>query len=163
MRSFLRRAYAQLRFDEAWLCPSPRCHGVDVDLAAPAHGMDGGGGGGGGSGGSSGSGRCYVGSEFAIGPPPGGDGERAASARRIAAHVCEQEGCWHQLGEGHALEQLQLCPPAASEPARCARCGMEPNFTLRAAGQFGWASKEESAMLRGRLRIAQPKLGFGQS
>ena len=131
IRQFLRRAYERIAFDEAWLCPSPECHGL---ARAPPD-------------------LAYCGTEFAL-------ESTASGSRRARAveHICEQEGCWHQLGEGHALEPMRL---RDGDDLVCAGCNEKPCFTLRAAGRFGWASKQErQQMLRG-LSIAQPKMGFG--
>ena len=46
-------------------------------------------------------------------------------------------------------------------PKKCARCGKEPYFPLRAGGGFGWASKDEAEQLRAGMSLAQPKVGFG--
>ena len=88
---------------------------------------------------------------------------RASTAKakaRSATHVCEQEGCWHQLGTGHKLEPMRL---RDGDGQVCTGCGREPCFTLRAAGQFGWASKADSAAMRYGLKVAQPKLGVDVS
>ena len=96
-----------------------------------------------------------TGSEFAL-----------ATRRPKGGHVCEQEGCWAFLGKGHALEPMQLVGETSEgdgegDGPRCATCGKEAYFPLRAGGGFGWASKEDAELLRGGLSIAQPKLGFG--
>ena len=88
----------------------------------------------------------YRGTEFPLEP----------TAAKLG-HLCEHEGCWNFLGTGHKLEPLQL---RAEAPAVCAACGREPYFPLRAGGGFGWASKEDSELLRAGMGAARPRLGF---
>ena len=135
IRQTLRTGYDQIAFDESWLCPSPVCHG----LGAAA---DGGGVG------------VYRGSEFPLDVP---QSDGAAATR----HTCEEEGCWHFLGKGHAREPVGLRGDARQPVATCALCGAEPYFPLRAGGGFGWASKEDVALMRLGMSVVQPKLGFG--
>ena len=102
VRNFLRRAYAQLRFDEAWLCPSPR--------PTPDPGR-----------GSAAPSRCaYVGTLFAVSP----------RKRPASEHVCEAEGCWHFLGQGHKRETMRHIDEQP-EPPVCVQCGTEARFALR--------------------------------
>ena len=141
IRQMLARAYAQIGFDEAWLCPNPTCHGLPAHgtvVADPA---------------SVGSGfGAYRGSEFTLEP-----------VRAKASHACERDGCWNFLGTGHKLEPL--CPLAGGEGAAakqaCTTCGQEAYFPLRAGGGFGWASKEDAELMRAGMSMAQPRLGFG--
>ena len=162
VRTFLRRSYAQLQFDEMWLCPSPECHGLRpdgraaspeptdaaADTAAAAAAVD------------PIIGRApppvslcaaYTGSEFAL--------VRAemsnAKARTALEHVCEHEGCWRFLGVGHALEPMVL----RDEPPLCASCGREASFPLRAGAQFGWGNRVDADSMRAGLMLMQPCLG----
>ena len=131
VRHFLLRGYERIPFDEAWLCPSAQCH---VLMRSPCAALE------------------YTGTEFVL------ETSQASTSRARNTHVCEQEGCWHQLGEGHALEPMRLLD---GEGQVCKGCHEEACFTLRAAGRFGWASqKERQQMLRG-MSVAQPKMGFG--
>ena len=138
VRHFLRRAYAQVTFDESWLCPSPTCHGLEAACsrrgAPPSWRLTALGG--------------YRGSEFALEPP-----KWNAKAKD---HVCEQEGCWHQLGTGHKLQPIKL----REEEPTCASCARPAQFALRAGGGFGWASKEDAQAMRRGMAVAQPQLGL---
>lgn len=133
VKGFLRRAYERIVFDEFWLCPSPECHGVT-------------------QGGATAEGRgVFTGSLFALNPGP-------RKARKIAEHFCEHEGCWHQLGQGHKLEPMQLCD---GEGQVCRSCQRVADFSLRAGGQFGWANQEERQQLLRGFCVAQPQLNVG--
>lgn len=141
--SFVRRSYERVPFTEARLCPSPECHSL--------------GGGGSGSGGADpGSPLRYKGTEFVVESPM----SSAVVARVCAEHVCEREGCWHQLGTGHKLVPTRL---RDGEEQVCVGCKQTPSFALRAGGQFGWASKADAELLRSGLSIAQPSLGLGRA
>lgn len=91
---------------------------------------------------------AYQGCEFGL--------ERVRAATR---HACEREGCWHFLGKGHTLEPLQLA--GDEKTLLCTNCGNTPYFTLRAGGGFGWASKEDSELMRAGMSMARPAGGFG--
>ena len=146
VRQMLARGYPSITFDEAWLCPTPSCHGVpcgggDGDEGAPVAGAA-----------ADRDFGTYCGTEFPLEPTAAKPG-----------HACEHEGCWNFLGTGHRLEPLQLRAAAAGAeaPAVCASCGQQPYFPLRAGGGFGWAAKEDAELLRGGMSVAQPRVGIG--
>ena len=76
------RNYAQLNFQESWLCPNPGCHGIDNSLCTDVP-------------------HDFVGSEFLLSPNK--------HARHVS-HDCDVEGCWRFLGGGHSLESMKLLP-----------------------------------------------------
>ena len=101
IQSFLRRSYAQLAFDEHWLCGSPACHGLTHATDDARFGV-------------------YVGTEFAVEP----------CRRHRGEHVCESEGCWHFLGTAHKHEPMRRkCDDV--EKSTCAVCGQLSRNALR--------------------------------
>jgi Ran GTPase-activating protein (RanGAP) involved in mRNA processing and transport/GTPase SAR1 family protein len=94
------RSYTQLKFHESWLCPNPACHGIEMNATTcvPSH---------------------YSGSEFVL--------HSKSHAQRLS-HDCNVEGCWRFLGNGHALESMQLCSNGTDV---CQTCNSEPTFMLR--------------------------------
>ena len=125
IRQFLWHSYKQIAFNEAWLCPSAKCHGLELtstDLPA--------------------SFGAYSGKEFLL----------EAIKPKASGHVCEQEGCWHQLGVGHKLEPMAL---QAGQQQVCGSCEREAYFPLRAGSQFGWGSKADAQLMLTGIGLAQ--------
>ena len=124
IRQFLWHSYKQIAFNEAWLCPSAKCHGLELRVTASTDPLV--------------SVGKYSGKEFLL---------EAIVSKASEHHDCESEGCWHQLGAGHKLEPMTL---QDGQQKVCGSCEREAYFPLRAGSQFGWGNKADAQlMLRG--------------
>jgi hypothetical protein len=128
VRNFLGDRYEHICFEEVWLCPSAKCHGLCAHIAgvsgdsAPIASLG-----------------EYTGTEFAL--------DVGGGRVRRGDHVCDREGCWHQLGLGHSRESMRL---RDGEEQVCSGCKQQARFALRAGAQFGWGHRTEAQqMLRG--------------
>ena len=129
IRQFLWHSYKQIVFNEAWLCPSAKCHGLELTRADPPASFG-----------------VYSGKEFPL----------KAIKRKASGHVCEQEGCWHQLGVGHKLEPMAL---QDGQQQVCGSCQREAYFPLRAGSQFGWGNKADAQLMLAGIGLTQAKPG----
>ena len=96
------RVYSQLKFDESWLCPNPKCHAFTDGWGCNRVPSD------------------YRGKEFALAP---------IKQSRKDTHDCDIEGCYRFLGKGHSLERMKLCADSINDV--CQTCNCEPVFKLR--------------------------------
>ena len=101
IQMLLRRGYAQLTFNEAWLCSSAACHGLTKSKDDDGFGV-------------------YVGTLFDVEP----------AKRYRGEHICEHEGCWHFLGKAHALEPMRRKTDTI-EARTCRTCGKHQTNALR--------------------------------
>ena len=78
IRTMLAQSYSQLNFDEYWLCPNSKCHGIDAGSASEYHG-----------------------SEYLL-------SQRDTRRSIGKSHDCVGSGCFHFLGLGHSVDQVSL-------------------------------------------------------
>jgi hypothetical protein len=102
IRHFFRQNYECVEIEEAWLCPSPACHGMNH--AKPGEGV---------------TRPCanFFASEFPV-----------QVKRHHGEHSCEADGCWHQIGVGHKIDDVRL---KNESELVCHSCHQTAHFSLR--------------------------------